>query len=55
VVAYRVTAYGFAVMGNASGGLHFGRVQKIMQSLFCGVYINEVIAFVVTVKNFAFI
>jgi len=55
VIAYRVTAYSFAVMGNASVRLHLGRVWQIVQSLFCGVYIDEVIAFALTTFIFAFI
>jgi hypothetical protein len=48
VIAYRVTAYGFAVMENASGGLHIGQMLRIMQSSFRGAYINEAIAFALT-------
>jgi hypothetical protein len=55
VMAYRVMAYGFAVNGNASVRLHFLRARQIMQSHFCGGYIDEVIASVVTASVFAVI
>ena len=53
VIAYRWTAYGLAVMENASVGLHLGWVWQIVQSIFYDGLIREMIAFLMIAYVFA--